>query len=777
MQEMEQVTEGGDTNGTVTISFSVSLPDDGLATKAFGEDWRTDIKSLHLVVFDENGYFIAVHEAQLEGTQYKVTLHKTDKKRVIHFIANCPVEQIQYGHESNVISNLYSIKGTDSEVAYWHRIEVWYILADSQGKLDPLIADAFKDVTLLRNYASINVVDNVDDFVLEGYAIYNTINVGTIAPFNVAQHKFQKFTDQAGDNFTYQELTYDEKYYGHALSRVSLNSTLTDLDFMDPRYPTYMYERKISARTEDEDKWHESPAHIVLKGKYGGSSATSYYKVDMIDDNHTYYNILRNFKYTFIINSVAGSGYASLQEAMDNPAGNNLSGSTDTQGITNISDGVGRIFVSYTDTTLTSSAPIKLRFKYIPNISNYNVTANDVVDVQGILDGTGSVIQSAIVSADDATGSWEGWREIIIQPKNPGAITHVQEINLKVPENPNLNKNVRIRLQKSYVMTVECNPDKVGSAAGYPVTVNIGLPKNLTEDLFPLHLAIEVKDYSLSPDATVSGNDVIVEPGKSVIPESNNKNSYHFVKTIETYQDYLNIPEKDNKKYVQTYWLTNKKNSASTVYVYNKYFDIASDIFINAKAFTDVDFPDGIKAEQNVATRFVFNMETVEPVTVKLEGLRNASGQTEFTYNPTNTGQQTLTLYTLNTEGTVKVTLEAESYSPYVLEREQVKDITIATLVVRFTRNRINSTTTVNNIPANIVFDGINIKQVGSRTISQANSGGNRYTYTTTFTNVVIADPDLSSTVTISYRYNNNTTYKASVKLQDLINNPTVELK
>ena len=776
MKEIDHGTEGADTEGTVTISFNVSLPDDGIATKGFGEDWRTDIDALHLIVFDENGYFIAVHEAETDGDKYKVTLHKTDKKRIIHFIANCPTSQIEYGHESNVISNLRSIKGTDYEAAYWHRIEVWYILTDETGHLDPLIADSFKNVTLLRNYACVNVVDEVDDFVLEGYAIYNTISVGTIAPFNVDAHKFQSFIDGDGNKYTYEQLTNDHKYYGHALSRVSMNTTLTEMDFIDPSKPTYMYERKISARTDDEDKWHESPAHIILKGKYAGSSTSSYYKVDMIDANHTYYNILRNFKYTFVIKGVAGSGYATLQEAMDNPAGNNLSGSTDTQDYTNISDGIGRMFVSFTDTTLVSTDPIKLRYKYIPNIQYYDQTSNGNVEVKGIFDGSGSVIKSVSIATTDGNNAWEGWREITIQPQNPGDISHLQEIQLQVPENKNLNKTIRVRLKKQYSMTVECMPDKVGSAAGYPVTVNIGLPKNLTQDLFPLHLAIEVKDYSLSPDASVAGNDVIVEPGLSIIPANAGRDSYYFVKTIQTFEEYNSIPDIDGKKYISTYWLTNKKHSASTVYVYNKYFNLASDSFVNAKAFTDVAFPDGVKAQSGAQTKFVFNMESLEPVTVKLEGLENASGQTEFTYEPTRTGQQTLTLYTCNDEGKVKVTIESESYSPYVLEDEQIKDITIPTLVVKFTRNKINNNNTINSIPSNIVFEGITIKGIGSSTISSASSG-TRVTYTSTFTNVQIADPDLEATVTISYKYNNNTTYKASVKLQELIDNPTVELK
>ena len=782
MQQIEQGNEVADTDGTVTIRFKVSLPNDGMATKGFGEDWRTDINSLHLVVFDENGYFIAIHEAEIdhEGDQcqYKVTLHKTDKKRIIHFIANCPTSQIEYGHESNVISNLRSIKGTDFEAAYWHRIEVWYILTDEHGYLDPLIAESFKNITLLRNYACVNVTDEVDDFVLEGYAIYNTISVGTIAPFNTSAHKFQSFLDENGDKYSYEQLTKNFEYYGHALSRVNMNTTLTELDFINPSLPTYMYERKISVRTEDEDKWHESPAHIILKGKYAGSASSSYYKVDMIDANHTYYNILRNFKYTFVIKSVAGSGYPTLQEAMDNPAGNNLSGSTDTQDYVNISDGVGRIFVSFTDTTLISSDPIKLRYKYIPRINDYNTTDNDIVEINGVFDGSGSVIKSATKAEVDGNNTWEGWREITIQPQNPGDITHIQEIQLKVPDNPNLNKTVRVRLKKQYTMTVECTPDKVAGSAGYPVTVNIGLPRNLTEDLFPLRLAIEVEKYSLSPDATVVANNVIVEPGLSIIPENAGKDSYYFIKAIETYEEYQAIQEINEKKYIPTYWVTNKKESASTVYVYNKYFQLAYDNFTNPKyAFSNLNFTNGVMASAGSGTEFTFEMPTITEVTVKLEGLQDANGNVEFKYTPTKTGKQTFNLKTVNASGTVKVTLDADDYAPGILTADQMT--TISKMTVTFNHKyRNNQSPSASAVEPKISIPGATV----SYTYSTSRSGSNNnYTYTTTYTNVKISGASPDSDVTISYSYtvnNSAVTYMKTVKLSTLLNttNPSVTL-
>ena len=61
-QELLERPVCGDSEGTVEVTFSVLMPDDALATKAFGESPATDIDSMHVVVFDENGYYIDVHK-------------------------------------------------------------------------------------------------------------------------------------------------------------------------------------------------------------------------------------------------------------------------------------------------------------------------------------------------------------------------------------------------------------------------------------------------------------------------------------------------------------------------------------------------------------------------------------------------------------------------------------------------------------------------------------------------------------------------------------------
>lgn len=785
----------GDSEGTVEVTFSVLMPDDALATKAFGESPATDIKSMYVIVFDENGYYIDAHEATLLDPvadhnshkyerAFKVTLRKTEKERIIHFIANCPVEQIQYGHESDIISNLYVTRGSQMETAYWYRTEVWYIkTVENSNVLVPEVADKFKCVPLLRNYASITVLDGVDDkvFNMESYAVYNTIDRGTVAPYNIEAHGFQSFIGADNALLPYATLRDTYKYYGHALPSAILKTTLSDSDFIAPDEPTYMYERKVSVRAGAEHQWSESPPHIIIKGRYNNAAAYSYYKVDLLryDNNKSYYyNILRNFKYTFTIKEVAGPGYPTLAEAMSNPAGNNLAGATDTQGFTNVSDGLGRIFVSYTDTTLTSNAPIKLRYKYIPSIQNYNVTANDRVLVEGILDGTGSVIKGRVDGYTDLTGEMSGWREVTLNVQNPGAITHVQEIYLNVQDNSNLHKTIRYRLQRPLNLQVNCWPQYIAKAAGKLMDVAIRIPTDLTPDLFPLDFAIEVADHTLSPDASQPNNVMPVEPALSIVPDKVGKRSYHYVKTIDTYEDYLALEMYGDLKLVRTYWLTTKAENASTVYVYNKYFNLDSDKFFNAESFTLLTFPDGVPEGAGKPVRFQFNMNSVTPVTVTLEGLSFSAGDrtdTTFTYKPVNTGQQTLTLYTVNDKGPVKVTLAADGYTNDSLEAEQSSKVTIDKLTITFTHsssNRPNANTVASELE--LTVDGVDVTP---GRVTGVRSGNN---FTITCENVVFEGVTNQSVVTATYSHsagwNHNCSYSGSSTIGNLISHPTINM-
>ena len=212
--------------------------------------------------------------------------------------------------------------------------------------------------------------------------------------------------------------------------------------------------------------------------------------------------------------------------------------------------------------------------------------------------------------------------------------------------NPNLSRDIRYYLRQKFPLEIECTP-KVEAKTNAPVELDIKLPIGLTDDLFPLDLAIEVYDMTLSPNATM--NNLPVETGKSIIPNKEDIATFRFIKTIESKSEYDALPTVGNRKTFTTYWLTNKIDNESTIYVVNKYFNVARDSFINTQyGFTDVMFDPAIIEcgfGKTVSIRFTMDNEDnnykSRPITVELNGMTDIEGNSVLTISP---NSRTITL-------------------------------------------------------------------------------------------------------------------------------------
>ena len=679
------------------------------------------VNTLHLIVFDANGMLVEVCEAKELSISdagvghYTVTLTVTDEPRIIHYVANCPVDQVVYGHETSIIGNMYVDRNTSAEYAteyetsYWARIEVPYILVKEEkgdGKiivsLVEEIQDKFEKVPLLRNYAEITVTDETDNtFLFEGFTVYNLLDRGTVAPYNSTTQEFQNFTyidPETGGlkNYIYPEIS-SFGYEGHALTSAKLITDFVRKDDGTVKYYNsnesfYVYERKVSVMTDEEEKWRESPPHIIIMGKYNGgnpvvdSSPTYYYKMDLVytvkdalgNEEIKYYNILRNFMYQFNITAVHDVGYTSLDQAVAGAAGNNISGSSSTSKLTNISDNDGRLWVSHTDTTLVAQKNIVLRYKYIPNYydntkPDYNQVDNGQARFENIV---GEVITRIVVADNDIVGgTWDGYREVTISVNEPAKITRQQILSLKT-NSAHLNRQIRYTLREKLTMQVEATP-KVGGKIMENVTVDIKLPIGMTEDMFPLKLDMETLNRTLSPDATQ--NSIPVTAGPSIIEDRNGALSYYYTVTIPTIDAYKALPNDGNMKVVTTHWLTNMAANASTFYVANKYFNQASDSWENYK----YEFSNAACSLSAVgvgeAVTISFNMDSYDnaynrPVKISLKGM-TYNGATELSWTP---GSRDVRIECKTTTATDRVsfTLDAEEYNiegPVVGERQTYK--------------------------------------------------------------------------------------------------------
>ena len=735
----EEVTESSDSKvfGEATIRFGTLLPSSP-QTKALGDapfvegDQPDDIKSLYLVIFDANGMLVEsrpahilsqqTHDGHPYESEYEVTLTMSDQPRIIHFIANCPVDQIVYGHETSIIGNMYVEKDKDPgtpETAYWARITVDDLIIEDAHTDNPHFANedvdaAFSCVPLLRNFSQISVLHDDKNistpanvkFTYLGFTVYNTVDMGTVAPYNkllpydFATGKFQSFLETPTKTYSYPDfLNLRYPYEGHALAAADLNTDIEKDPVSDDGYkwynddnPYYMYERKISVKTDIDSLWNESPPHLIIKGMWQEGddkpAEVCYYKVDLVykikgsndeDREIKYYNILRNFKYQFTITSVEHKGYSTVLEAVNGATSNNLAGSSTTSNFTNISDNEGRLWVSYTDKMLVTGDRITFYYRYEPVLGsgkyeNNLISKGGHISFEdpdgGQIAGANVIERFAVADEDEEDGEWAGYRRVDIDINEPDDNGDVKEQSFVLrTDKATLSREIRHTLREKYTMEVECTPAVLANI-GEELKLDIRLPGGLTANMFPLVLRIEVENTSLSPDA--SKNTIPVEVGKSTIPGKVGQPTFYYVKTIETKDDYDNLTADGTSKVVTTHWITNIANSASKIYVSNEYFVDGIDNFLNGVIFTDVKVIPGDSIFYGVGETadITFTMSDDDnnyqnkEVTVQLNGLADANGNTELKVKPSS-GNRTVRingLLTTSLDGNVSFTVSHADY-------------------------------------------------------------------------------------------------------------------
>ena len=578
-------------DGPVQVRFSVQVPDMLQATRTMSSQ---EITSLKLVVFDENGYLVKDVDATLidanmgtydsatpddtnkiQEQAYTVSLPQSASPRTIHFIANSPVTSYSYGSERELINALETSGTAD---AYWQRIELNSILGDqvvtenNETKVvataNSELAKALNKIPLVRNFAKVTFTNQTEGDTSKGnftdvkIAVYNAPQRGKVAPYNTNAGTWAAYSATT----TYADLT-DAGYYGYEATNLGGQTG----DFAETTgfgAVQYMYEYNMDGKKIEAGSKYP---FVIIEGKYLNNK-TSYYKVDLVDTDGNYYNILRNFNYNVIINSVSGDGYPTADAAAAAAASNNISASIDTQHLLNISDGVSRLYVEYTSKYINTTEPVTLKYKYVPNI-NSTATNNAAVTLSGF---TGGDVIDGYTNASGTVDS-DGWSTITITPKSDINGTEDQKVTLSAST---LSRTVTFYWVNPYALTVVC-PETVASSVGASMTVTLTIPENLPEAIFPLEFVIVSDKLSISPDATQENM-----PVKTNLKANGQEGGQYFgfVKTLE-YEDYV-VRGADGKitgynTSIPCHFKTSIAASASTVSVYNPYFTAASDSFTN----------------------------------------------------------------------------------------------------------------------------------------------------------------------------------------------------
>lgn len=574
-QPQQQIADGD----KVTLTFGVKVPEAGSATRAMGDE---KISRLDVIVFDNAGYFVEKAQATEVATDvpydsdtktFKVELNSASRERRIHFVANADPAQIEAirGHEDAAISSLVVSGTTD---AYWQRMVYGGIGVDkaSENYVSPtnFFGKDTRVIPLVRNYAKITVTDSnaTDAFTLTGYKVFNTRSQGSVAAYDESVGQFVDFSKASaeGSGKLFAAKSYSELSNYTPLEKGELTSSSYTTD------PTYVRETS-----------KDSP-YIIIQGTYDGDE-TVYYKLDFILDGvGGKANILRNFEYNFVIKAVTKKGTDEETAKNQTSGENGLSFDAGTKSLLNISDGVGQLFVNATTVVLVDDKPYDLKYKYIPAITSPNITGNNQVTLTGF--SGGKVINDYTPDTTEGIATVDGWSTITITPKAlPTAGFETQDVILSTPSG--LARTVKFILMQPYAMsvnaydggntTIDKEDEEVPAALNQKVWVDVTIPSDIEEALFPLEFVFETNALSIYPDATA--NNMPVRSGTSIIPNKT-ETTFGFVYTL-TWDAYDELDPSDGKKTFTAKFLTNKAASTSQVYVYNEYFATGNDDFTN----------------------------------------------------------------------------------------------------------------------------------------------------------------------------------------------------
>ena len=706
-------------SGKVVIQMSVEIPGQRMpSTKTMAD--LPDIDNFRVVVFGSSGFlkesvdvasddFVAA-TTNGNSTLYTLNVHLsvTDSKRLrINVIANCN-KRFPWKNEDVVMNQSAYTEGTQD--AYWCRFtlpngitlkkeydpetqSMEYVKDGDYYCVTDDVTTAFTGLALLRNFAKVSVESTTPQLVLDPtttMAVINRPDRGSVAPYNEFN---AAFIDDYKD-YEYAELK--SSYNGFAPASMKLidsdpdavtfvpcgkdgNGNITGGQFIFERpkpgtgdarsyliiHGTYYPLKSGVNRAELPDNWKTIEADTP--GTYLSTTGTPcYYKIDF-SDNDGYYAILRNFRYHIRITSVSKVGAETPAEAGSTGGSSDISSSQEAVHLTDISDGYGRIAVSYIERTLVQADPaVELKYKFIPNaedgdngIDNRLVSEGGPVTItigpkteSSPINVISSTLDSQIGTGtdigDDNNGrirvlsssqtDAEGYRIIKFTANNPSGQEKAEQtirITGAIAGHNNIYRDVKFILMKKQDMTVECVADEVNSdygpnyvedISGEGVNVNITIPILLPESVFPLIFNIESSKLSLTPNtAKYTDENLPVESGYSICDGQTSKKSFHYVKTL-SFAEYNALPDNGGKTFT-CHFKTNMSDNACTVYVDNEYFNKGSASYSNYTMykFSGLAFSSYSVGAGNEFT-FSFNLDSRDntrprTVQVSLDGL------------------------------------------------------------------------------------------------------------------------------------------------------------
>ena len=510
---------------------------------------------------------------------------------------------------------------------------------------DEATAARLRYVPLIRNYAEIRLTNKADKFQLHSYALIFYPKRGAVVPY---RHNLRFNPDKPDQGFTFTDNTsyrfsgYETcgiedledadkfDYPGNLPSGVEFTSEEDIPDasmFVDPSTSNgrvilydedveqgfYIYEREIPTATLN-------PTFIILCGRFTteeNDNQLYFYRLDLMETKNVngksvaqYYPIYRNFVYDITLSRVTSVGVETPMLAAYSSGAEDISADVSMRHLADISNGISRLVVEpYMARTFTGPNPeegeyyeIYARFFNNADSDSPNTDATAVqVTLEPMTDGDDDILvmindnNTPVRSFFPRTQTIDGvpgFRVIRFNLKEASDRSRTQKIRItgwntdpNVHELYPLYREVEITLQEKQEMKVECAHPQLSRAKGSEQPISISIPTGLPESMFPLVFTIEAERMTLTPvPGDDPGNNLPVKQGKSI--GNPDKTTFQFLRTL-TWNEYNSLPASGGQCTFMCYFKSNRSESATTIWVYNEFFERGIDAFENADEITN----------------------------------------------------------------------------------------------------------------------------------------------------------------------------------------------
>lgn len=671
--------------GLVAVTMQLTIPQAELSvgTKANTFSHKPQIESIHAALFGTSGYPQAYSLAEPVNTfatenatiyTFKVLLPVYDGEAHVHIIANGP-ESIQFSEQTEY-SIMSQMSTTNQVGAYWARVvlpngilpikdENGIMTTDTEGNFianDETI-EKFSDLTLVRNFAEIKLI------VAQGagisnvsWTLVNDLTYGAVAPFNQDSVVIGDYKTPFIDN--YKDYTFDEGtgkmvltstnpnviYDGYAVSS-DVNYNVTD-NMAFPKAvgdSVWCYERPDPNKT--------NPTFILIKANFDadGSGDTCYYRLDLMDESlGGYFPIYRNYKYQIKIDHVGNKGASSPTQAALRNSNGNMSMSAETKTLTDVSDGISRLYIEFVEKTYTNPRDTTTSFwvYYVPDITDVDGNGNPKIDntlinvgvkqtaVNTALANNSITLDESksqatgVVNATTGVASAMYFYKFNLKGQTTTDLQSVIEVvadnGLSGADHSKLYRDVTVRVMKIMDMNLSMAPNKleegVHTDSDPRLTVlHIALTDTLQQSMFPLEFYIEDTNRTLNPTGKDGNGKAITVPvklGTSLYDEDNTE-SYYYIRTVQwsEYEPMRDAWVQAKNDHLPTTGIIDfttefkviKAQSATTLYVDNDYFNMESVELQNIGSFRFEAPVVEVNATQTTATFSIISSGTDNP--------------------------------------------------------------------------------------------------------------------------------------------------------------------